>query len=224
VTWPGYVGTVTGVSSAGVAAFLHVGSAKVSLVPEPGSWPTATAAHRILEDLRPDDAPAAFRQARELLGNTSPPVGFLTRVVLPVVPAEGAPAAVFETDRDRSEQGLPPAPTEVVTNHFQTRKDGIPARADSLQRERQLRAGIDTCFADGDHLVGIDEAWQVLSKVQRGSKRFGTLHSLVFRHDPWCFELRLGEVGQAGCVPAPASTKRYSLAREQVFPAEPKLQ
>lgn len=217
VTWPGYVGTVTGVSSAGVAAFLHVGSAKISLLPEPGSWPTATAARRILEELRPADPPAAFRLARELLGNTSPPAGFLTRVVLPIVPASGSPAAVFETDRDRSEQGNPPTPAEVVTNHFLSRKDGIPARADSLQRERQLRSGIDACFADGDHLVAVDEAWRVLERVQRGNKRFGTLHSLVFRHEPWCFELRLGEPGENGCVPAPVSSKRFPLTREQVF-------
>ena len=46
VAWPGYVGTVTGVSSEGIAAFLHVGSAQVTYTPEPGSWPSAVAARR----------------------------------------------------------------------------------------------------------------------------------------------------------------------------------
>jgi hypothetical protein len=56
--------------------------------------------------------------------------------------------------------------------------------------------------------------------VQRGGKRgFGTLHSLVFRSDPWCFELRLADSKPDGLVAAPASARRHALERSDVFPA-----
>jgi hypothetical protein len=217
VTWPGYVGTVTGVDSDGVAVFLHVGSGKISRTPEPSSWPTAIAARRILEELRPADPKAAFTKAKDLLGYTSPPAGFLTRVVLPIVPKEGTPAAVFETDTKQCVLADAQACPCVVTNHFETRKDGRVASKDSLDRAMKVRAGVDGCIADGDHKVSIAEAWTVLESVQRGNQRFGTLHAIVFRHEPWCFELRLGTQGEKGCVPAPVSTRRFALTREQVF-------
>lgn len=217
VTWPGYVATVTGVSSDGVAVFLHVGSAKVSMTPEPGSWPTAIAARRILEEVRPADPAAAFAKAKELLGYTSPPAGFLTRVVLPNVPQDGSPAAVFETDTKQSVMADAPAGPSVVTNHFETRKDGRKASKDSLDRAVKVRAGVGDCLAAGDHKLSVGEAWTVLEGVQRGNQRFGTLHAIVFRHEPWCFELRLGTHDDKGCVPAPVSTRRFVLSREQVF-------
>ncbi len=220
VTWPGYIATVTGVSSAGVAAFLHVGTAKITIAPEPKSWPTAVAARRILEDLRPDDAAKAFAQAKELLGNTSPPAGYLTRVVLPLVPKQGSPAAVFETDSKKCVLAEAGEGASVTTNHFESRKDGRPATKDSLDRAKLVHGGLDACFAEGDKLLSPAEAWTLLESVQRGNKRFGTLHALVFRFDPWCFELRLGEVGEKGCVPAPVSTKRFVLTKAQVFAAD----
>lgn len=220
VTWPGYIATVTGISSEGVAAFLHVGTGKISRTPEPNSWPTAVAARRILEELLPADGEKAFAKAKKLLENTSPPAGYLTRVVLPIAPMGGSPAAVFETDRDESVQAEAAKDVSVVTNHFTTRKDGRPASKDSLERETKVRGGVDTCLHDGDHQVSVAEAWQVLESVQRGNARFGTLHSLVFRNDPWCFELRIGEKGEQGCVPAPISARRYVLRREQLFPKD----
>src|SRR5262245_52487205 len=60
VTWPGYVGTVTGIDEEGVAAFLHVGSARITLAPEPGSWPTAVAAREILQQAHGDDPAQVF--------------------------------------------------------------------------------------------------------------------------------------------------------------------
>ena len=217
VTWPGYVATVTGISSEGVAAFLHVGSAKIVMTPEPGSWPMAVAARAILEELRPADGAAALAKAKELLGNTSPPAGYLTRVVLPIVPKDGNPAAVFETDTKECVLAQAQRGASVTTNHFETRKDGRPASEDSLERATKVRAVVEQCLAGGDQVVSSEEAWSVLESVQRGNARFGTLHALVFRYEPWCFELRLGEVGPKGCVPAPVSTKRWVLTKEQVF-------
>ena len=217
VTWPGYVATVTGVSNDGVAVFLHVGTGKVSMTPEPSSWPTAIAARRILEELRPADAVAAIKKAKELLGYTSPPAGFLTRVVLPNVPKDGSPAAVFETDVKTCVLADATRGPCITTNHFETRKDGREASKDSLDRATKVRTGVEGCIADGDHKVAPAEAWTVLEGVQRGGRSFGTLHALVFRHEPWCFELRLGTHGEKGCVPAPVSSRRFALSREQVF-------
>jgi hypothetical protein len=60
----------------------------------------------------------------------------------------------------------------------------------------------------------------MLAAVQRGGKRaFGTLHSLVFRPEPWCFELRIAEDKPEGLIGAPGSTRRYAIPRAVLFPA-----
>lgn len=226
VTWPGYVPVVTGISRAGVATFLHVGSAKVTLTPEPGSWPTAVAARAILEGVAADTtAAAAFELAADRLSWTSPPAGFLTRVVLPRVPTNGPPVAVFETDSKKAVRGGAITDYSVVTNHFCVRQDGRSAGRDSTGRAKQLGQGLDRCLAEDDKAVSPAEIWGVLSNVERGGgRRFGTLHSLVFRHEPWCFELRIGTLDDNGrIVAATASERRFELTREQIFGPEDAL-
>ncbi|HEX5053137.1 MAG TPA: C45 family peptidase [Planctomycetota bacterium] len=216
VAWPGYVGTVTGVSSDGVAVFLHVGSARISMTPESDSWPTAVAARAILQLVPRGDAEAAFSKAKDLLSYTSPPAGYLTRVVLPQCPTDGAPVAVFETDvRQCVRESVSGA--SVVTNHFTSRQDGRPASKDSLDRATRLHAGLDQCCGTGDKQVSIEEAWQILESVQRGNSRFGTLHSLVFRQAPWCFDLRIATVADGKILAAPVSARRCELTRQQLF-------
>ena len=215
VAWPGYIGTVTGVSADGVAAFLHVGSARFAM-PQPSSWPAAVAARKVLESEGAGGDRLA--QAARHIEYTSPPVGFLTHVVLPRVPESGAPAALFETDARRCVLGAAPPGPFVVTNHFRSRQDGAGASGDSLGREQALQRGVTGCVNVDDEQVDIDEAWRVLRSVERGGGRFfGTLHSLVFRHDPWCFELRVAELAYGGVVAAPSSGRRYQLTRAQVF-------
>lgn len=217
VTWPGFLGAVTGVSSDGVAAFLHVGSANITYTPEPSSWPSAIAARAILAN-GAGEAATVFAEARRLLANTSPPAGFLTHVVLPQVPGEGSPAAVFETDARSCVVGERGEGAFVLTNHFRTRTDGRKASKDSKDRERQLQAGVGGCLDVGDKRVSVDEAWQILGTVQRGGGHaFGTLHALVFRHEPWCFQLRVATLGADGVVAAPASPRRHTLTRQQLF-------
>ncbi|MCA8966501.1 MAG: hypothetical protein H6838_11390 [Planctomycetes bacterium] len=221
VSWPGFVGSVTAVSSDGVAAFLHVGTGKITRTPEPESWPTAVAAQLALRAFAPADPDAGFAKVQDLLGYTSPPAGYLTRIVLPAPPADAPPLALFETDAKKCVRAPLPASPCVVTNHFQSRQDGRGASRDSRDRAKKVRAGIDACLGDGDHKVSIEEAWQMLGSVQRGGGHaFGTLHSLVFRHEPWCFELRLAEHGEKGLVGAPGSDRRHTLPRSVVFPAD----
>ncbi|MCR9245602.1 MAG: C45 family peptidase [bacterium] len=222
ITWPGYVPVVTGISSEGVAAFLHVGSGKVTLTPEPDSWPTGVAARRILESVRAAHTPKdAFAKAEDLLSYTSPPAGFLTRVVLPSVPAKGAPVAVFETDSKKPVRGGSVEEFSVVTNHFFQRRDGRGSSRDSERRVEQMSECVAGCFDGGDQKVSPAEAWEALTKVERGGgRRFGTLHSLVFRQAPWCFELRIGTQDERGrIVPATQSARRFALKRDQLFPA-----
>lgn len=223
VAWPGYIGTVTGISDDGVAGFLHVGTGEITYLPEPSSWPTAIALRRILANgAKGGDADAVFAFAKDQLGYTSPPAGYLTHVVLPTVPEGGAPLAIFETDSHSVVKGQVGDGPFVLTNHFRTRTDGRGAGQDSEKREKQLLDGLGKCAVEGDHVVSIDEAWQTLTLVDRGGRQaFGTLHSLVFRHDPWCFELRIAELGEGGksLVPATKSQRRYGLRREQLFPA-----
>lgn len=222
VTWPGFVGTVTGVSSTGLAVFLHVGSGKITLTPEPESWPTATAAQLMLRELRPTDPNLARARALELLEYTSPPAGFLTRLVLPQATPDTPPLLLFEADATKCLCAKLAAnqPT-VVTNHFLARNDGSKASKDSLGREQSIRAGLAHCLNDGDKVVSIDEGWQCLQEVQRGGRRaFGTLHALVFRHEPWHFELRIADFVAQKVVAAPVASRRYLLPRERLFPAD----
>ena len=221
VSWPGFVGSVTAVSSDGVAAFLHVGTGKITRTPEPESWPTAVAAQLALRAFAPGEPEAGLAKVQDLLGYTSPPAGYLTRIVLPAALPDGPPLALFETDAKKCVRAPLPASPCVVTNHFVSRQDGRGASKDSLDRTKKVRAGIDTCLEGGDHKISVEEAWQMLGSVQRGGGHaFGTLHSLVFRHEPWCFELRLAEHGEKGLVGAPGSARRHTLPREVVFPAD----
>jgi hypothetical protein len=223
VSWPGYVGTVTGVSNDGVAAFLHVGTGEVTFTPEPSSWPTAIAARTLLAAGASDRATMLAR-GQDLLGYTSPPAGFLTHVVLPAVPADGSPALVFETDAKKCVPATAGAGCEVLTNHFRTRNDGRAASKDSLDREQTLHKGIAGCIDVGDKKVSPVEAWDVLATVDRGGKRsFGTLHALVYRHEPWCFELRVAELKDGGLVAAPVSARRYVLTRAELFAPDERL-
>lgn len=223
VTWPGFVGTVTGVSSDGLAAFLHVGTAEITYTPEPSSWPTAIAARALLAAGTGDRATLEAR-GKDLLGYTSPPAGFLTHVVLPQAPADGSPALVFETDAKKCVPSTAGAGCEVLTNHFRTRTDGRKASKDSLDREQSLQKGIAGCVEVDDKVVSVAEAWKLLGSVDRGGKRgFGTLHSLVFRHEPWCFELRIATVQDAALVAAPVSERKFALTRAQLFAVGQKL-
>jgi hypothetical protein len=222
VGWPGFVGTVTGVSHDGMLACLHVGTGKITRTPEPSSWPSAIAARRILARGAAGGTDAVWAFATEQLGFTSPPAGYLTHVVLPSVPSSGPPVAAFETDAKSTVCAAAVGDSFVLTNHFRQRKDGREAAADSLDREQRLGAGIAGCITTTDQVVSIDEAWQMLGSVERGGRRgFGTLHSLVFRHAPWHFELRIATPSPAGLVAAPASQRRHLLTKEQLFvPAE----
>jgi hypothetical protein len=165
-----------------------------------------------------------FAKAKELLGNTSPPLGYLTHVVLPAAPAGGSPGGVFETDATSCVAADAGGRACVLTNHFRAHPDRGDASKDSTARERDLDSGLGSCFDLGDQRLSVDEAWQLLAKVQRGGGRaFGTLHSLVFRHEPWCFERRVATHGDTGLVAAPSSQRRHALTRAQLFATGEKL-
>jgi hypothetical protein len=219
VTWPGYLGVVTGVNEDGLCAFLHVGTGAITWTPEPGSVPSAIALGAILAQCRARDGARAYARALELLGDTSPPAGYLTRLVLPAAPAGDLAFALFETDSRKAVRCTAPG-CNVVTNHFLSRADGRAASKDSLERQKTIQKGIDGCLRTGDHAVSVAGAWTLLASVQRGGRRgFGTLHSLVFRADPWCFQLRLADSKPDGLVAAPVGSRRHALERSDVFPA-----
>ncbi len=218
VAWPGYIGCVTAINQDGIAAFLHVGSARFTPMPEPGSWPTATAARAILQQARAADPAACFALALDRLGYTSPPQGFLTRIVLPGALPGQSPVGVFEADSSTVVRSKIEGPS-VVTNHFLTREDGIKESGDSLRRQQAVQRCLQQDLQSGDRRVSVEEGWAMLREVERGKgKGFGTLHSLVFRNDPWVFELRLADVDSEGrLIAAPSSSRRHTLTKEQVF-------
>lgn len=220
VAWPGYVATVTGINQDGVAAFLHVGTGEITWSPEPESWPTAVAAREILEQVH--GAASDFEKCKELLAYTSPPAGYIPRVVFPRVPAGDVPIGIFETDRDSVVRAAVKGPV-VTTNHFIGRSDGRTKSKDSANREKSLQRDIATCLEAGDHKVSPQEGWDMLQAVDRGGKRgFGTLHSLVFRAEPWFFELRIAEAKDKELIPATRGSRRFVLTRDEVFAKVPR--
>lgn len=209
VTWPGYVGTVTAINEQGLAIFLHVGNGRRTRLPEPGSFPTAAAARRILERAGLADASGV---ARELLELTSPPASYITRLVLPSGPN---PAQVFEVDAGSVEERIADGPC-VVTNHFLGRLATDPSR-DSQARFDSMSAGLRRCCVEDDRKVSVAEAWRELAAVERAGS-FGTLHSLVFRAEPWVFELAIGRDAGGGRVQAaPSHGRRYAIPRDALF-------
>ena len=214
VTWPGYVATVTGVNEHGVAVFLHVGSGKRVMMPRAGCLPTAVAARNILEQAGAD---RAFAVAQEQLEQTSPPASYITRVVLPESVGGKAPVGVFEADHARVMRRQ----TEdrcVVTNHFFT-KLGKGRSPDSQARFRQITERLGGLTSTEDGKVAVEEAWQALERVQRSGRRFATLHSLVFRHQPFVFEVALGQVQEGGEIGgAPGANLHQRIPRSVLFP------
>ncbi|MCA8941968.1 MAG: hypothetical protein KDB80_05350, partial [Planctomycetes bacterium] len=208
VGWPGYLGCVTGVNSDGAAAFLHVGSGEHG-PPEPGSVPTATAASEVLRTATIDDLPAV---AKRWIDETSPPSSYISRFVAPRLPiGRATPVAVFEAETRRAALRDRERPC-VVTNDF------FGDRPEDCSRYRTIVAEVGTCLTSGDTKLSVTEAWAALRAVDRSSAGFATLHSLVFRADPWVFELRVGTVDARGNVlSAVRANRRFALSREQLF-------
>ena len=144
-------------------------------------------------------------------------------MVLPGTPSgQRGPVRVFETDHrkvtDRSEDRLC-----VVTNHFVAAGDPEAVGRDSGGRYQKLTNCLLEYLGGDDQRVSAAEAWQALSRVQKSGRRFATLHSMVFRQDPWVFEVALGDAGPSRRVRgAPGSPRRYRLQREGVFPTQPR--
>ncbi len=220
LTWPGYAMAVTGVNAAGVCVFLHVGNGRRTLTPRKGSLPTATAARLILEGAKVANG---FQLARKVLAQTSPPASYLTRVVLPTTPpGQPGPVRVFEADHrsvtERSEERLC-----VVTNHFVEAGDPDEVGRDSGGRFQKLTNCLREYLGADDQQVSLGETWQALGRVEKSGRRFATLHSMVFRRQPWVFEVALGDVGAGSQIRgAPGGSRRYRLQREGVFPSQPR--
>jgi len=117
----------------------------------------------------------------------------------------------------------------VVTNHFLSRAGERKVSKDSRQRRQDLLAKVGESLK-GSGKVTVGDMWAFLRCVDRGraaarryempkrALRAGTLHSLVFRNEPWVFELGIGVFDtKHGITAATRSSRRYRLTRDQVF-------
>ena len=174
--------------------------------------PTATAVRKVLSELGGDELAG---RAEEIMSKTSPPSSYITRFVLPQPQGDAPPLAIFEVETDSLQQRDVEGPC-VVTNHFGSHEGS----SDSEGRFASLSDDVSECFRDGDQMVSVEEAWAAIRAVDRSGQRFATLHSVVFRAEPWVFEIAIGEVDGSGNVTAaPRSGRRHRLARDQVFAA-----
>jgi hypothetical protein len=179
--FPGMIGAVSGLSEAGVGAFLHVGNGGFGGGDEGRSLPLTMIARLVLEECGPAEA---AKRARELLAGARLRNSFLFRLVTDGVAAP--PTTVFEVDPSGIEEERLPDETKgeppmlVTTNHYLTRAAHTIPFADSRTRFVNLEESGKKCLAAGDHAIDPDEAMRGLELVrqQRGAI---TLHSLVWR-------------------------------------------
>ena len=179
--FPGLVGTVSGLSEAGVGAFLHVGNGGFGGGEEGRSLPPSILARMVLEECSPAQAAA---RAEELIATACFRNSYLLRIVTPGVDAP--PTTVFEVDpRGFERQRLPDEakgepPLLVTTNHYLTRAAPFAVIPDSRIRYCNLEDDARRCLADGDRRIAPEEAWNGLGLVKQ-EQGIVTLHSLVWR-------------------------------------------
>ncbi len=191
VTWPGFIGCLTGLSSEGVSVCLHDVDAGRPTLPL-GFSPRALVLRELIESLRP---PAWVDEARSLLTRRMSRVGNNVVVSIPFAPGGKEAAAVFEYDGKillnkgvtvrtvngaESKKADPAEKCSLVcTNHYRRRAEPEPCgRYDRIAEQLALWAGSGA-------KIDVAEAWAILRDVARHTpsdeRGLETYHSVVFR-------------------------------------------
>ena len=191
ITWPPYVGCVTGMNSQGVTVATHDALGRPSSVTS-GFSPDGWIFRRAVESAAAD---TAFEDIAQAVRNEVSIVGMNMMVTKPF--ADGQPAAaVIEFDGDLTTgRGvtvrLPPADARylVCTNHFVER--GAPR---PCQRYEQLDGVLDRiAHSQAGQYVTIDRAWKMLADLEVPDTLM--YHSVVFEPNRRLMHVAFAEPG-----------------------------
>jgi hypothetical protein len=181
VTWPGYIGSFTGINDDGVGIFLHDGSGKRAARPEQAYVPVALLAKEFLETF---ESRNVMRGVRNALIPRESPFSYIVRVVCSWRKATSNPAAVFHIDAEGI--GFSPVKRDysITTNHYLD--DSFKPAGDAHEGSVRRYATLEKYVADP---VTSETAWKALDAVAVGNPESGTLHALVLYPDERKLEL-----------------------------------
>ncbi len=174
VAFPGYIGVFTGLSDAGVCAFMHDGTGERISTPKSPSTPIALVLRELLAAASATDAHA---HAERLLSAAAPtPFSYMVRIVTPRSSDKAAsPEQIFRLDGGGISRNPTGALTCITTNHYlQEDLSPVPQAGDwSTTRYERLAARLARPL-DGK------AAWAALKSVTLNNGRdSATLQAVV---------------------------------------------
>ncbi|HKQ47253.1 MAG TPA: C45 family peptidase [Phycisphaerae bacterium] len=198
VTWPCFIGCLTGMNAEGVTISIHDAEGPTASDPSRLA-PRAMALREALEQAH---AATALDDVARVLKSRTTAVGNNVPVAFPY-DGKHASAGVFEYDGDldkdsgvtlrmcESKSG-PYAGMLTCTNHYLSRRPSV-----SCDRYEKIDRRLHEA-ASGHHKIGLPEAWQIL-KSSQFTGRVLTYHSVVFEPN----EMRMHVAFAVGQRPAP---------------------
>ena len=187
VTWPGFIGCLTGMNSEGVTVSMHDVRAESPSMPI-GFTPRGLALRQVIERAR---AATAMSDGRDVLAKCLSRVGNNVVISAPYIDGRSRPSVVFEYDgRVFRASGVtvraakvageewPGRAFQVCTNHYLRRAAPEPCgRYETIDRILTERSG-------GSEPVDVQSAWEILRSVAQesppGKRGLLTYHSVVF--------------------------------------------
>jgi acyl-CoA:6-aminopenicillanic acid acyl transferase len=198
VTWPCFIGCLTGMNAEGVTVSIHDAEAPTATDPSHLA-PRAMALREALEQAH---AATALDDVARVLKSRTTAVGNNVPVAFPF-DGKHPSAGVFEYDGDLERDGGvtlrmceaktgPYAGMLTCTNHYLQRRPSV-----SCDRYEKIDHRLHEAAA-GNHKIGLPEAWEILKSAQF-TGRVLTYHSVVFEPN----EMRMHVAFAVGNRPAP---------------------
>ncbi len=210
ITWPCFIGAVTGINEDGVCAFMHDGTGERHQAPQGKYTPVALAMTELLEQVGPSDAHATFEKGLRTLAPY--PFSYLLRVVTPLEPGSKGPAErAFHIDAAGFGENSSVGSQCITTNHYLDVEMMPPRHADdwTLKRYRKIERGLGKG-------VTPESAWDTLRDVAAEGNRDGTLYSLVVYPQKRKLELAFARLEGDRLIAAPKN-KSASIEFSDLF-------
>lgn len=196
ITFPGYLGAVTGINEDGVCVFVHDGTGGRIRTPQGRYTPLGLVLKDLLESA--GRARAHDRAESMLRGITPYPFSYMVRVITPRSAGRDKPVRVFQVDRNGLGENATGKTTCITTNHYIARGLKPHVRANDWSKRRYDRLDKRVRATVTDRM-----AWESLRAVMPESQEYATLHSLVVYPERGELDLALATWRDGKVVAAP---------------------
>lgn len=214
ITWPGYLGAVTGVNEAGVCTFVHDGTGGRTRTPASRYVPLGLALKSLLESV---GAAGAFTRAEADLRAITPyPFSYMIRVVTPRVGDKtAAPVRVFRIDPSGYGENATDGSLCITTNHYiePGMKPDAGANDWSLRRYEKIGKRLDSAVTKAS-------AWKAMRDVMSPSDDYPTLHTVVVYPERRRLEFSFAAWNKKKLIPAP-KRRAVAINFDRLFKARP---